>query len=60
MKSIAFFIAFSLIAVVIAGKDDIPPGGHFPNTDHSEVEKALKQNLHLLKNAQGEQETGLT
>ena len=60
MKGIIFLIAFSLVTLVFAANDPIPPGGHFPNTDHSDVEKALKDNLNLLKNEKGEQETGLT
>jgi hypothetical protein len=39
---------------------ELPPGGVAPNTDHSEVEKILKKNLHLLKNKQGELEKNLT
>jgi hypothetical protein len=64
MKILGIFVVFLLAFVASAQEKPfttpIPPGGIFPNSDHSEVEKILKQNQHLQKNEQGESESGLT
>lgn len=57
-------VVFASIAVSTTAYDGTapipPPGGIFPNTDHSEVQKILIENLKLLKNENGLPETGLT
>jgi hypothetical protein len=58
MKTFAIFVVFTLVGLVASSEH--MTGGVNQNTDHSAVENLLKNNLHLLKNQQGENVTGLS